>query len=88
MTNNISQIEKSVIEYIAKNTHSDIRKLNPRTMLFKEGIFDSMAFVLLIDYIEQAFDIRPGDEDLVEENFESIEAITRYIRRKKEVHVT
>lgn len=44
-----------------------------------------MAFVLLIDFIEEAFAIKPGDEDLVEENFESIEAITRFIQRKKEL---
>jgi acyl carrier protein len=81
-------IEHKVIEYVIKNTHSDIQKVQPRTLLFKEGIFDSMAFVLLIDFIEQTFGINPQDEDLVEENFESIEAISKYIHRKMEVAVS
>jgi acyl carrier protein len=88
MTDDITQIETKVIEYVVKNTHVDTKKITPQTMLFKEGIFDSMAFVLLLDYIEQDFGIRPGDEDLVEENFESINAITKYIQRKREVHVS
>ena len=87
MVNDFSQIEQKVIAYVSKNTHVDISKITPGTMLFKEGIFDSMAFVLLIDYIEQTFGIKPGDEDLIESNFESIEAITKYIHRKKEVTV-
>jgi acyl carrier protein len=87
MTDDSMMIKQKVIEYIGKNTHINIQKVTPQTLLFKEGIFDSMAFVLLIDYIEQAFDIKPVDEDLVEENFESIEAITKYIQRKKDVAV-
>jgi acyl carrier protein len=87
MVNDSSQIEQIVIEFVSKNTHFDIAKIAPQTLLFKEGIFDSMAFVLLIDYIEQTFGIKPADEDLIPENFESIEAITRYIHRKKEVTV-
>jgi acyl carrier protein len=88
MKHDIAQIEQKVIEYVAKNTHIDAQKIAPKTMLFKEGIFDSMAFVLLIDFIEQTFGVKPGDEDLVEENFESIEAISRYIQKKTEVTVT
>jgi acyl carrier protein len=87
MTNDFSLIQQKVIEYVIKNTHGDVQKIVPQSMLFKEGIFDSMAFVLLIDYIEQTFGLKPLDEDLIEENFESIEAITRYIHRKMEVTV-
>jgi acyl carrier protein len=79
--------EQTVRDYVAKNVHYDISKITSQTLLFKEGIFDSMAFVLLIDYLEQSFKIKASDEDLIEENFESIEAITKYIFRKKEILV-
>lgn len=80
----LPEIQEKVYSYVQKNTHTDVRLLTPNTMLFKEGIMDSMAFVLMIDYIEENFGIRPGDDDLVEENFESIASITRYILKKKE----
>jgi acyl carrier protein len=82
-----TQIREKVTGYIKKNTLTNINKLNEKTLLFSEGIFDSMAFVLLIDFIEETFTLKPGDEDLVEENFESIDAITNYILRKQEVGV-
>jgi acyl carrier protein len=88
MAAELTQIEEKIFEYVGNNSHSDIKKISNHTMLFKEGVFDSMAFVLLIDYIEQTFGIKAGDEDLVEENFESIEAISKYVQRKKEVHVS
>ena len=87
MTPEYIQTEQTVRDYVAKNVHYDINKVTSKTLLFKEGIFDSMAFVLLIDYLEQAFSIKASDEDLIEENFESIEAITKYIFKKKEIVV-
>ena len=83
----LTLIREKVTAYIKKNTLTNINNLNEKTLLFREGIFDSMAFVLLIDFIEEAFTVKPGDEDLIEENFESIDAITNYILRKKEVGV-
>ncbi len=83
--NEFDNTKERLFEYVKKSTATDLSKLGSTTLLFKEGVFDSMAFVLLIDYIEETFGIKPSDEDLIEENFESINAITRYILRKKEV---
>ena len=42
-----------------------------------------MGFIMLITFIEEEFAISVGDADLIEENFESINAIASYISRKK-----
>ena len=78
-----AQIQSHLFDYVKKSSFSNVSKVNSNTMLFKEGILDSMAFVLLIDFIEERFGITPGDEDLIEENFESLMAISSYIQRKK-----
>ena len=44
---------------------------------------DSMGFVVLITYLEEHFGVKTTDTDLVEDNFESINAITDFIIRKK-----
>lgn len=77
------ELIKDLFEYVSKNSHVDISKVKPDTMLFKEGIFDSMAFVLLIDFLEEKFSVKIKDNDLIEENFESIAAITHFIDKKK-----
>lgn len=82
---NLLNTENKIFEYVRKNSFSDKNNITAKTMIFRDGILDSMAFILLIDFIEEAFGIKVGDQDLVEENFESVEAITRYITRKKEI---
>jgi acyl carrier protein len=83
MIDNAMQVKDKIFEYIYKSTHADISKITQDTLLFREGIFDSMGFVLLIDFLEENFGIKASDVDLIEENFESVKAITRYVQQKK-----
>jgi acyl carrier protein len=41
-----------------------------------------MAFIVLITYLEEEFSIRTMDSDLIEDNFESINAITEFVNLK------
>jgi acyl carrier protein len=75
-------IRSKVKEYIQQATFVDKEKIKDDSLIFKEGYFDSMGFVVLITYLEENFGIKTTDSDLVEENFESINAITDFIIRK------
>lgn len=81
-------IDQSVVlgeiqKFIFENTYGDNKKITPETLIFKEGYFDSMGFVSLISFLEEKFSIETSSEDLVEENFESIDAIAKYVERKR-----
>ena len=52
------------------------------TLLFDEGLFDSMGFMALISFLQEEYNIQPNDDELVVENFESIDAITSYLSKK------
>ena len=79
--------KKEIIrKYIKENTFREADKISDDTLLFQEGFFDSMGFVTLIDYLEEQFGVSTGDKDLVEENFESIDAIHHYVERKLNHH--
>ena len=78
-----NQIQQSIKAYVKENTYKDSSNLSFDTMLFVEGILDSMGFALLLDFLEETFKISPNDSDLVESNFESINAITDYILKKQ-----
>jgi len=82
MTNNSSSVKGKIESYIHKAVHVDKDKIKHDSLIFKEGYFDSMGFIMLIAFIEEEFGIRTGDNDLIEENFESINAITDFIDRK------
>jgi acyl carrier protein len=84
MTKDTTKIKENIKEHILQATFADKNKIQDDSLIFKEGYFDSMGFVVLITFLEETFGITATDEDLVEENFESINAITSYILRKTE----
>jgi len=83
MRDNELQLEQDIFEYIRKNTLIDHNALTNKTLLFRDGIFDSMGFVLLIDFLEDKYCIKTNDDDLIEDNFESVNAIKNFILKKK-----
>ena len=68
-------IKEKVRQYVLETTYAAPDTVKDDTLIFTEGIFDSMGFVLLINFIEEAFAIKAKDSELLEDNFESINAI-------------
>ena len=78
----VLQIKEKVKAFILEQTFADKSKIAYETLIFKEGYLDSMGFVTLIAFLEKEFTIETIDRDLIEENFESIDAITNFVIRK------
>jgi len=76
--------QERIKQYIVETSHADANKIKNESLIFKEGFFDSMGFIMLITFLEEQFGIKTVDADLVEENFESINAISDFIIRKTE----
>ena len=81
-THDPNKIKEIIKEQIHQSTYVEKNKIQDNSLIFKEGYFDSMGFVVLITFLEEKFNIKIVDEDLIEENFESINAITDFIIRK------
>ncbi len=74
--------KQSIKKFIAETSFANIEKIKDDTMIFREGIFDSMGLMTLITYLEDNFKIQVQDTDLVEENFESVNAIYGFLEKK------
>lgn len=85
MTSDSITIKEKVKAYILEVTSVEKTKIQNHSLIFKEGYFDSMGFVLLITFLEETFNIKTVDADLIEENFESIDAITDFVVRKLKI---
>lgn len=48
----------------------------------EEGIVDSTGILELVMFVEETFAIEVDDEDLVPDNFDSVDKLARYIARK------
>jgi len=78
----VSQIEQ-IKNFISEITFTDLDKIKEDTNLFEEGIFDSLGFLSLISYLDEEFGIEVANDELSEDNFESINAVVAFIERKK-----
>lgn len=59
----------------------DKSALTDTESLLEAGLIDSTGILELVAFLEERFDLRVDDADLVPANFDSIEAIAGYVER-------
>ncbi len=77
-----TEAKEKVKKFIVETSYVPEEKVQDDTLIFVDGIFDSMGFLSLINYIEDHFNIKAQDAELLEENFESVSAIVNFIGTK------
>lgn len=78
----IAAVKEQLKKFIVETSFVPADKVKDDTLIFVEGIFDSMGFLSLINFIEENFNIKAADSELLEGNFESVNAIAGFIERK------
>ena len=56
-------------------------EITQETNLFKEGLMDSYSFIELINYLENNFDVKFQQHELLASNFCSLNAILKNLAR-------
>lgn len=79
---NLISIKDKIRHFILKSSYLTDDKVNNESMIFYQGILDSMGFITLINFLEESFLLKANDDDLVETNFESVNAIAEFVVRK------
>ena len=82
MNQNKEIILEKIRAYVLQSAYAAQEEINDNTLIFAEGYFDSMGFVMLISFLDEEFGIGVMDSELIEENFESINAITNFLLKK------
>lgn len=78
----MNDIKDQLKKFIVETAFVPAEKVQDDTLIFVEGIFDSMGFLALINFIEESFKIKAADSELLEGNFESVNAIANFISSK------
>ena len=80
MYNTVSeQIKGFIVSHFALTR---TRNLGDDDPLLESGIIDSLGVLDLVTYLEQEFNIRVFDDELVPENFQSINCLAAFIQKK------
>jgi len=78
----VTEIKNKIRQYVIETSYANPDEVKDESLIFGEGILDSMGFILLINFIEETFGIKAKDSELLEDNFESIDAMTNFVERK------
>jgi acyl carrier protein len=80
------QIRDAIRGYIVENyLLGDDEGLDAEESLLDAGIIDSTGVVELVAFIESVFGINVEDEEMIAENFDSIDRLTRFVVGKRNV---
>lgn len=77
-------IRAQIRRYILENFlfTDDEARLRDDASFLEEGIVDSTGVLELVMFVEETFGIEVPDEEILPENFDSVERLTRYVEAK------
>ena len=77
-------MEAIVNRYISEElvTEADLLPLSNDLPLLDAGILDSLKFLSLVTFLEEQFGFTVEDIDLTRDNFETVDVICAYVRKK------
>lgn len=84
MADEKKNMRENIRQFIMKNFIYDDRDIDDDLSLYEKGIIDSTGILELVDFLEERFEIKLEDDELIPDNLDSINKITKFIQRKKE----
>ena len=77
------EIHDAVLQFLRHKVLYDEKKVIPEEESFLgSGILDSTGILELIGFLEENFDLKFLDEELVADNFDSLSRVTRFVATK------
>lgn len=77
-------ISKSIEKFLLTESGADLSKesLDPEEDLIEQRVIDSMGILRLVVFLEETHGIKVMDEDIVPENFQSLNSMVRFVEQK------
>ena len=77
-------IKETVREFILANFYvADAASLDDASSLLDLGVIDSTGVMEVVDFLEEKFQIRVEDDELLPDNLDSIARIASFVARKR-----
>jgi len=79
----MQEIKEKVREFVLDAAQrKGLASVTDTESLTENGVIDSLAIFRLVSFLEDNFGIRIADEEIVNENFQSVEAIESFVAEK------
>ena len=80
----MSQLKTELRQYITENFlfGQDAATLRDDVSFLEEGLIDSTGVLEIVAHLEQAYGVSVADEEMVPQNFDSVNNLAAYVSRK------
>ena len=80
----MTEIKNSIKQHISKNIlFSEEFAVDDDASFLDNGIIDSLGFMELVAFVEKEYTIKVAPQDLVPENFDSVNKLSKYITSRR-----
>ena len=79
---NENSLKTDLRNYIVEASLDDLNGIKDDTLIFDQGILDSMGLLFLVEFINENYEIEVKDDELNPKNFESINSIVKFVESK------
>jgi len=78
------QLKGSIRRFVLENLAlgKDVGTIEDDASLTENGVIDSLGIFQLVSFLESSYGIRVGDEEIVLENFQTIDTIEQFLKEK------
>ena len=75
---------KGIEKFLLTEVAADLGKqsLGPDEDLLEQRVIDSMSILKLVVFLEKEHNIKVVDEDIIPENFQSLNSMARFVEQK------
>lgn len=76
-------IKQQIRDFVSENAQSKgVTNLADDTSLMGSGVLDSLGIFRLVSFLEESFGVRVADEEIIHDNFQSINQIENFVNMK------
>jgi acyl carrier protein len=79
----LRSIQKELRQFIASELGRDVSGVADADSLLEAGVIDSMGVLELVSFIEKQYRIAVAEDEMMPENFDSVDAIAAFIDRRR-----
>ena len=78
------EYHENIKEFVIENfLFGEGDKLNNSTNFFEESIIDSTGILELVCFVEETYNLAISDDEIVEQNFSSVNNVTTFVEKKQ-----
>ena len=76
-------IKEQIRQFVQENAQSKgVTNLTDDASLMGSGVLDSLGIFRLVSFLEENFSVRVADEEIIHDNFQSVNQIESFVNNK------